>query len=369
MGRWSAPGDWTLRLSAREEEIRWLNEGSTPKAKELQAGITRLHDGGKGYLLRATCGGILTPQFATPQRNRGRRQARGAADQPDPFGHRRGCTNAGTPPTPVALVAACRTDVLRLLVPVPPDDQANVEQWGLSLGYALRIGMRHHFMLDGAEIDFEMEGPWKTTIGESGDVRLVSLSFIDPSIGGTGYLRKAAEEFHLVARRAIGHLDHPDCMTACYRCLKSYANQRVHDRLRWPLALPYLDMLASAPPTQRPGLLGDIEDPRPWLEAYAAGVGSPLELKFLRLFERHGFNPVKQHRISRVEGGKPITVADFAVPEKRVAIYVDSAAFHVGENLRRDRVIRAQLRSFTPPWTVVELRATDLGRGCIGRGP
>jgi hypothetical protein len=159
----------------------------------------------------------------------------------------------GTPPNPVALVAACQTDVLRLLVPVPQDDQIPVEQWGLSLGYALRIGMRHHFMLDGAEIDFELEGPWKTTIGEASEVRLVSLSFIDPSIGGTGYLRKAAEEFHLVARRAIGHLDHSDCTTACYRCLKSYANQRVHDRLRWPLALPYLDMLASAPTIQRPG--------------------------------------------------------------------------------------------------------------------
>lgn len=28
---------------------------------------------------------------------------------------------------------------------------------------------------------------------------------------------------------------------------------------------------------------GDIDAPRPWLEAYAAGVCSPLELKFLRL--------------------------------------------------------------------------------------
>ena len=33
---------------------------------------------------------------------------------------------------------------------------------------------------------------------------------------------------------------------------------------------------------------GDIYDPRPWLEAYHAGVGLPLEFKFLRLFEQHG---------------------------------------------------------------------------------
>jgi very-short-patch-repair endonuclease len=57
---------------------------------------------------------------------------------------------------------------------------------------------------------------------------------------------------------------------------------------------------------------------------------------------------------------RPITIADFAVPEKRLAIYVDGAAFHVGERLRRDRWIRERLRNGEPPWEVVELRAVDL---------
>ena len=43
-------------------------------------------------------------------------------------------------------------------------------------------------------------------------------------------------------------------------------------------------------PKSRPLETGDVEDPGPWLEAYEAGVGSPLELKFLRLFEQHGFS-------------------------------------------------------------------------------
>jgi hypothetical protein len=47
---------------------------------------------------------------------------------------------------------------------------------------------------------------------------------------------------------------------------------------------------------------------------------------------------------------RPISVADFAVPERRLAIYIDGAAFHAGERLRRDRYIRRRLRDGSPPW-------------------
>ena len=50
-----------------------------------------------------------------------------------------------------------------------------------------------------------------------------------------------------------------------------------------------------------------------WLKANGAGVGSPLELKFLRLFEEHGFHHEKQVPASPTDGGAPISVADFAV--------------------------------------------------------
>lgn len=65
-----------------------------------------------------------------------------------------------------------------------------------------------------------------------------------------------------------------------------------------------------------------------------------------------------------LEPGAPaLTIADFAVPERRLAIYVDGASFHVGGRLRRDRAIRRRLREATPPWRVVELGAADLARG------
>ena len=59
--------------------------------------------------------------------------------------------------------------------------------WGLSLGYALLNGMQHHAMLDASELDFELEGPWHTDhMGTPGAT--MSLAFIDPSLGGSGYL-------------------------------------------------------------------------------------------------------------------------------------------------------------------------------------
>jgi hypothetical protein len=127
--------------------------------------------------------------------------------------------------------------------------------------------------------------------------------------------------------------------------------------------MPALEQLAAAAPQSRPQQTGDIDDPRPWLEAYAAGVGSPLELRFLRLFEQHGFHPQKQVPVAPNDGQAPISVADFAVPERRLAIYIDGAAFHIGPNLRRDRYIRERLRNGNPPWRVEELRAADLHQG------
>jgi hypothetical protein len=252
---------------------------------------------------------------------------------------------------------------LRLLVPVPRATRLDQYfSWGLSLGYALLNGMQHHCMLDASELDFELEGPWNTD--QTGTpAATLSLAFIDPSLGGSGYLERLAEQFHLVARRALEHLDHPNCEAACYRCLKVYQNQRYHEQLAWPQTLPALESLTHMSPQRRPLETGDIDDPRPWLEAYTAGVGSPLELAFLHLFEQHGFHPQKQVPIAPHDGERPISVADFAVPERRLAIYIDSAAFHVGEHLRRDRFIRDRLRQGTPPWRIEELRAADLQHG------
>jgi hypothetical protein len=355
--RYEVGPQWQLVLS-RNEEVRWLNEGLEPTAAEREAGLL-LHNDARGFFLCGTCGRQLAHPPA--DRGNGRRRARNATDR-DPYGHARSCTQAGQPPRSSGIVTSIGAEVLRLIAFIPEGLEPDVlEQWTQSLGAALRIGMRHHLLLDGNEIEFEPEGPWQ----EATDVSFqrIALTFVDPSIGGSGYIPRIAREFHLVARRALEHLNHPNCDTACYRCLKSYNNQRHHDKLRWPAIVGDLEQLAEAAPRLLPAERGDDNDPGPWLEAFAAGVGSPLELRFLRLFEQHGFSPDRQVPVAPAEGALPISIADFAVPERRLAIYVDGAAFHVGARLRRDRLIRNRLREGPLSWDVVELRASDLARG------
>jgi hypothetical protein len=127
--------------------------------------------------------------------------------------------------------------------------------------------------------------------------------------------------------------------------------------------MPHLQTLADSEPVQRPLQTGDLDDPKPWLEAYSAGVGSPLEHQFLRLFEKHGFHPEKQVPVSPTVGGIAISTADFAVQGRRLAIYIDGASFHTGQNLRRDRYIREKLRAGQPPWRVEEFTVKDLALG------
>ncbi|MFV9505159.1 MAG: DEAD/DEAH box helicase [Oscillochloridaceae bacterium umkhey_bin13] len=359
-GRWTTGPGWGLRLS-RNEEVRWLNEGPPPNPAERESTII-LSEDAAGYRLCASCGNILSIPVAATTGKGARRQPRASGSAQDPFGHRQGCPEAGRAPTPLALMTTTRAEVLRLLAPVPDGaDADDLATWGLTLGYALRLGMRHRYMLDGPEIEFLLEGPW--AVNQQGRTyQQLVVSFIDPSVGGSGYLPRIANELHLVAGRAIEHLDHANCTTACYRCLKSYENQRYHDKLRWPRIMGDLEALAATAPHARPLERGDIDDPAPWLEAYAAGVGSPLELRFMRLFEAHGFHPERQVPVSP-DDGPTISVADFAVPAQRLAIYIDGAAFHRGANRARDAHLRERLRTGSTPWTVVELRAADLARG------
>ena len=356
--RWSVGPGWELRLT-RNEEVRWLNEGLEPTETERRRGGL-LHNDAKGFNLCPTCGRILTPEEG-PRPGRGRQQPRNERTGQDPFGHANQCPRAGMPPSACAIVTSLQAEVLRLMVVLPervlPEP---LEEWAHSLGAALRTGIRQHFLLDGSEIEFEREGPWQER-GDAGAFQRLSLTFVDPSIGGSGYIPRIAREFHQVAARAIQHLRHSNCETACYRCLKSYQNQRHHDKLRWPVIMADLEGLAESAPQPLPLQTGDLDDPRPWIEAYAAGVGSPLEYRFLRLFEEHGFQPERQVPIAPNAGERPITIADFAVSNRMLAIYVDGAAFHVGQRLRRDRAIRDQLRQ--SGWTVVELRSHDLQRG------
>jgi very-short-patch-repair endonuclease len=358
-GRFTLPTGWRIELRTGEE-IRWLNESRRPSPAELTRGAPVLHSEARGFYLCPGCGNLLTvPEDAGG--SKGRKKPKKSTDH-DPYGHTPGCSRVGREPQPIALVTTSLASTLRIVVDLPRDlDEEDYLRWGHSLGFALRSGIRQVFMLDGSEVEFELEPMWEVS-GPTGRHKLGSLCFIDPALGGSGFLDITAAELHLIATRAIDHLDHRDCESACYRCLKTYQNQRLHRYLDWPRIMPDLRELASAPPQAVPLERDDSTDPRPWLEAYEAGVGSPLELAFLKLFELHKLPVEKQVPVAADEGGRPISVADFVVSGARVAIYIDGAAFHTGANLRRDVFIRRRLREGTMGWQVVELRAKDLAR-------
>lgn len=215
-------------------------------------------------------------------------------------------------------------------------------------------------MLDGNEIEFELEPMWTQSDSQGLHVRYGALTFIDAAIGGSGFLERAAEQFHLVARQAANHLDHPNCDTSCYRCPKSYTNQRHHPVLSWPHIINDLSALATDAPTPVGLSKSDLDDPTPWLEAYAAGVGSPLELKFLRVFESHSIPVLNQVSVEPNLGSPPISQADFQIAGTKTLGYIDGAAFHRGRRAPRDARIRQRLAQGDMGWKIVVFTAKDL---------
>ncbi len=352
------PTGWRAELRS-QETVRWLNEWKAPSEADLHGNKPMLHGEARGFYLCPSCGRSLSAPD-DDSGNKGRKKVKTAKGR-DPYGHADGCQRANQPPVPGAITTSVQATTLRITVVLPAAyEQPDYLRWGFSLGYALRTGLRQLYMLDGPEIEFELEPMWEER-GEDGHRKLGALTFIDAAVGGSGFLERCLDQLHLVAGRAIEHLDHPKCETACYRCLKSYANQRHHNHLSWPHVMPDLEALAVAPPEPLPIGVADADDPRPWLEAYDAGVGSPLEFKFLRLFEQHGLQVEKQVPVAPDVDGVPISQADFRVTGSKVLIYVDGAAFHAGNRLRRDRAIRRALREGNAGWRVVELTARDLG--------
>jgi hypothetical protein len=357
--RLTLPTGWPAEIR-REEEIRWVNEWKKPTPQDDSEEAPRLHENARGFYLCPHCGKLLV--WASESKKKQGRQRAKTRDTDDRFKHAPDCPKRGQPPKPLAITATSEATTLRIRVPLPPGmEPEDYLSWGNSLGFALRTGMRQLYMLDGDELEFELEPMWETQL-DDGVAPYGSLLFIDPAVGGSGFLDRAAHELHIVAMRALDHLDHKNCESACYRCLKSYQNQRLHGYLNWVRVVADLEELRREPPTSVPLDRSEVDDPKPWLEAYSAGVGSPLELKFLRLFESAGIAVDKQVPVAANDGEAPISAADFVVTGTHVAIYVDGASFHVGHRLRRDHRIREKLRHGNAKWQVIALRASDLGK-------
>ena len=160
------------------------------------------------------------------------------------------------------------------------------------------------------------------------------MLLIDPVLGGSGLLRRLAENLPAVAHAALEHLDGHECPNSCYRCLRSYRNQRLHRLLDWRLAVPYLRALTGEAVIPEGPIQGvqpvPINEGPEWDEARAEGCESPQELNLLKAIRADGSlpEPTRQHEVW--DGGRVLTRADFAClgGDKNVLIYVDGLQWH-----------------------------------------
>jgi ATP-dependent helicase YprA (DUF1998 family) len=346
-GRWSLSDGWRLVLQ-QNEDVRWVNEG--PKDKK---GIP------VPYMICPQCGKTLTvPEEKKKKGNK----APVRTTRDDPYGHSQNCPLRGQAGQLGAIFAEAKVETLRLIFPWAgnEEEQTDLAVWGTTLGEALLIGAQRNFALSPDDLGVLWEGVHTLQVGEK-KIQQGVITFIDSRLGGSGYLRKLVTELSGVAQQALKHLDHENCETACYRCLKNYQNQRLHDCLRWPLIISTLAGMAEETPQELPLSAADYSDPTPWKEAFAAGCASPLEHRFLKIMVEAGLNPQKQYPIAD-DSGKVFTVTDFAFPEKRLAIYVDGLAFHKGDRLRRDKVIVNKLLGLNNPWSIIRVTIKSMER-------
>jgi hypothetical protein len=176
-----------------------------------------------------------------------------------------------------------------------------------------------------------------------------------------------AERLPAVAAAALKHLEGHECPSSCYRCLRSYRNQRLHDLLNWRIVVPQLQALAGSalePAGEVAPSWHGIGGPE-WDEARAEGCESPQELRLLRAMREAGLpEPARQYEVAS-EDGATVTRADFAFPERRLLVYVDGLAFH---STLRQRVhdSRQTARLQAMGWKVLRFVGPEVHRDAKG---
>ena len=316
-------GPWRFQLR-RQEEVWWINHGLLPAAFEGDSQRPL-----NGFHLCLRCG-ELRPEPQPQEEQNTRRSRRAGARDPradqDPHDARCGGT-----PAHIALGHQGRADTLRLFVPGLASLGQEGVAWSWSFAWAIVRGAVRLFDID--EDDLE---PRVLTRWTDGRTEVMEIIWVDAMTGGSGILQDMIQHFPAVAQSALEHLQGHDCPTSCYRCLKSYRNQRVHRILNWRITVPHLTAAIAEMVTS----LGSTPPPQPitegpeWDEARHEGCDSPLELVLLRAMRDGSLaEPEKQYTVED-ENGRILTRADFAFPAQRILVYVDGLAFHSSARAR-----------------------------------
>jgi len=170
----------------------------------------------------------------------------------------------------------------------------------------------------------------------------------DSTLGGSGILQEFLEKFDGISQKAIQILEECSCDKACYKCLKTYFNQRNHSILDKQLVIETLRQFAEMGNTQIQEITSDdfktinkpfTQNEFSELMSFAEGEESPIE-KILREAIEKSDLPNPEIQYSMVENERLITKPDFVYVNKKLAIYADGYLYHKSkESFERDRNI------------------------------
>ncbi|MGY2031348.1 DEAD/DEAH box helicase [Nocardia gipuzkoensis] len=224
---------------------------------------------------------------------------------------------------------------------------SQLEEFLASVRAALDLGCR--VVLQAGED--EVAGfDWPRPDPDSAEALLRLAVLYEEVPGGAGYLRQLAERFGEVATALVPVLDGCTCERACYACLRSYNNQLEGHLLNRHVAADFLRQFINAPAAvvHRVGSFAD---------GFHGLPRSPIERRLaLALIEAQAPRGHAQYawgdRGSTDGTPRPVTIADFAWPEHKVAVFCDGwQHHHTPQQQAEDKTKRDAMRA--SGWTVL----------------
>ena len=177
---------------------------------------------------------------------------------------------------------------------------------------------------------------------------MYKIVIYDSTLGGSGVLKEFVENISEISAKALQLLDECSCEKACYKCLKTYYNQRDHEKLDKRLVRVTLQAFAEAgryniqdvsqeeyKKLVKPLSKSEIEE----ISTLVEGEETPIERMLREAIEKSGL-PIPVMQYEMFDGDRLITKPDFAYPEKKIAIFADGFLYHKSkESFERDRNI------------------------------
>jgi len=179
--------------------------------------------------------------------------------------------------------------------------------------------------------------------------------------GGVGYLEAATRRFREIINKAYEILYNHECDSACYRCLRNYYNQRDHTLLNKYMIKEFLDSLLDSEvekveELEESGRGRIAESKKTYITMRC--VESPLEAEFLKLLRDNNIPDPDPQVVILDNDNKPLTRADFAYRNEKIAIYIDGIKYHTGESAKNDQEITNHLQILG--WKVLRFNSDQI---------